>query len=82
MFKSISIIQNLRKQFKRTRILNNSAIRRCSINLSNQNKKINLKEQSNESDDFKYSLERYRSVSELFYLIKPNITKFKNDLHT
>ena len=52
MFKSISIIQNLRKT---TRILNNSTIRRCSINLSNQNKKINLKEQSNESTNFKKS---------------------------
>ena len=83
MFKSISIIQNLRKT---TRILNNSTTR-CSINLSNQNKKINLKEQSNEStslrtkdlDDLKNSFKRCRSVNELFYLIKPNITKFKND---
>ena len=30
-------------------------------------------------DDFKNSLQRCRSVNELFYLIEPNITKFKND---
>ena len=95
MFKSISIIQNLRKT---TRILNSSTIRRCSINLSNQNKKINLKEQSNELtnfkkstklkstssrtkdlDNFKNSLGRCRSVNKLFNLIEPNIAKFKND---
>ena len=45
MFKSISKIQNLRK----TRILNSSTIRRCSINLPNEKvskKKINLNKQS------------------------------------
>ena len=95
MFKLTLIIQNLRKT---TRILNNSTIRRCSINLSNQNKEINLKEQSNESisfekstklkstslrttdlENFKNSLEKCRSVNELFNFIKPNIAKFKND---